>query len=180
MKSKTLILFLLFAFYQTGFGQFEASKSYAGPSLGLSFLGSTFQLGLNYEYGMPLSAIGMSGPGKIGVGGLFRYWSYSEGFGTGEWSYTNILVGAQGNYHFALDNRMWDPYLGLVLAYNIASVKWEGVKGFGWADRSAGGFWLGLHGGVRYFFTPKTALNLRFGFGTLDYGALEIGVDFQL
>lgn len=180
MRLKSLILFLLLAFYQTGFGQFETSKSYVGPSVGLSFLGSTFQLGVNYEYGMPLSAIGISAPGKLGVGGIFRYWGYSEDFGFGKWSYTDILVGAQGNYHFVLDNQKLDPYVGLVLAYDIGSASWDGIKGFGWVENTAGGFFLGFHGGARYFISPKIALNARFGYGTLSYGALDLGLDFQL
>lgn len=180
MKTKSFVLVLLLISYQTVSAQFEVGKSYAGPSLGLSFLGSTFQLGLNYEYGMSLESIGVSAPGKLGVGGVFRYWGYSEDFGAGKWSYTDILIGAQGNYHFVVGDGKLDPYIGLVLAYDIGSVNWEGVKAIGWTDRTSGGFWLGLQGGLRYFFSPKTALNARFGFGTLSYGALEVGIDFTL
>jgi hypothetical protein len=180
MKIKSILIVILFVAFQTSNAQFEASKNYLGPSLGLSFLGSTFQIGVNYEHGLNLNSIGMSGSGKLGVGGLFRYWGYSEDFFGGKWSYTNILIGAQGNYHFEVSGGKLDPYLGLVLAYDIGTVDWDGVKGAGWAERTSGGFWLGLQGGLRYFFTPKLALNARLGLGTLSYSSLEVGVDFTL
>jgi len=39
--------------------------------------------------------------------------------------------------------------------------------------------WLGIQGGIRYFINPDLALTGRVGFGTLSYGALEVGVDFK-
>ena len=149
-------------------------KHYAGPSLGLSFLGSTFQFGGNYEYSMHLDNFG-----NVGIGGLLRYWSYGESFLGGKWSYTNILVGAQGNYHFEIkDNDKLDPYAGIVLAYDGGSVSYSGPGG-NYATPSHGGLWLGFQGGLRYFLQPNLALTARVGFGTLSYGALEVGVDFK-
>src|SRR3990172_3078932 len=90
--------------------QYEVGKHYAGPSIGLSFLGSTAQFGLNYEYAFTIQNFG-----TVGAGGIFRYWSYKERF----------------------------------------------------------------LGGTRYWITPTIALMGRVGFGTLSYGALEVGVDFK-
>ncbi|MBZ0200414.1 MAG: hypothetical protein K8H86_11140 [Ignavibacteriaceae bacterium] len=156
------------------FAQIVPDQHYLGPSLGLSFLGSTFQLGANYEYGMKLSDIG-----TIGVGGIFRYWSYKETYFTGHWNYVDVMIGAQGNYYFKIDNEKIEPWAGLVLAINNSSVDWQGTNA-NYAAPSAGGFWLGFQGGARYWLNPKTALSARVSFGTISYGGLEVGVDFRL
>lgn len=152
----------------------EADANYLGPALGLSFLGSAPQFGVNYERGIATESLG-----TIGIGGLFRYWSYSEDWlYSGKWKYSNTLIGAQGNYHFDLDNRQFDPWVGLVLAYNVGKVSWDGPGG-GYVSPSAGGMWLAAHGGARYFISPTMAISTRIGFGSLGYGALDIGLDFK-
>jgi len=163
-----------FLFQSNVNAQYTLNKHYAGPSIGLSFLGSTFQIGGNYEYAMQIENFG-----KVGIGGLLRYWGYNESFFGGKWSYTNILIGAQGNYHFEIKgNDQLDPYAGIVLAYDGGSVSYDG-PGRDYATPSHGGLWLGLQGGLRYFINPDLALTGRVGFGTLSYGALEVGVDFK-
>jgi len=174
MLKKIFLVLLLSAALSPSFAQFEVNKNYAGPMLGLSFLGSTIQIGGAYEYGMYIDNFG-----KIGIGGLIRYWSYSEGFAGGRWSYTDFLIGAQGNYHFDVKDNKFDPWAGLVLAYDAGSVDWEGPTSFYHSNPSYGGLWLGLHGGLRYWINPNIGLSARIAFGTLSYGALDLGVDFK-
>ncbi len=175
-----VVLFLTIPF--VAFGQyFEAGKSYAGPSIGLSFLGSAPEFGVNYEYGMKMDF------GTVGIGGLFRYWGYSEDWADGTFKYTNILIGAQGNYHFKMDpDSKLDPWAGVILGYNSSSAKWTWKSGytagfFGVYEPSAtsGGLVLNAHGGVRYWLSPTMALVGSIGYGSLSYGALDIGVDFK-
>jgi len=154
--------------------QYEVEKHYLGPSIGLSFLGSTAQLGLNYEYAFVIKDFG-----TVGAGGIFRYWGYKESFFGGSWSYTNILIGGQFNYHFKIDNKKIDPWVGAVLAYDAGSVDLKSSNSIYYTEPSHGGMWLGFHGGTRYWITPTIALMGRVGFGTLSYGALELGVDFK-
>jgi hypothetical protein len=179
MKKKVVLLpFLLTMFFllpSTARAQFTADHNYIGPSIGFSFLGSTPEFGLNYEYGMDLQGVGTAG-----IGGLFRYWGYSESYFDGKWSYTNILIGAQGNYHFKLPNDKLDPYVGIVLAYDVGSTSWSGPNNFYNGSVSAGGFWAAIQVGGRYWITPTLALTARLGFGSLSYGALDLGVDFKL
>ncbi len=176
----SLFIFLFLLINTEVFPQYEVSKNYAGPSLGLSFLGTAIQFGANYEYGMNLREIGIEAPGKLGVGGIVRYWSYSSAYYYGHWSYTDILFGAQGNYHFDLKNNKFDPWIGLVLAFDFGKVSWTGPeKRPYWTEPSHGGFWFGLHAGSRYWITPNLAVSARIGFGTLSYGALDLGVDFK-
>ena len=173
-KKLLLIIIICLWFQSPVNAQYTIGKHYAGPSIGLSFLGSTFQLGGNYEYAMKVENFG-----NVGIGGVLRYWGYSENFPGGKWSYTNILIGAQGNYHFKIkDNEQLDPYAGIVLAYDGGSVSYSGPGG-NFATPSHGGLWLGFQGGIRYFIKPNLALTGRVGFGTLSYGALEVGVDWK-
>ena len=125
MKKLILIIIYVFMFSVLftvdTYPQYEVGKHYAGPSIGLSFLGSTAQLGLNYEYAFVIKDFG-----TVGAGGIFRYWSYKAGFFDGSWSYTNILIGGQFNYHFKMDNKKFDPWAGAVLAYDAGSVDLKG------------------------------------------------------
>ena len=172
------IIVVAFLFLGTANAQFIAEHSYLGPCIGLSFLGSVPQFGVNYERSMDLQNLG-----SVGFGGVFRYWGYSEDFGYGKVSYTNILIGAQGNYHFKVPgNSNLDPYAGVVLAYDIGSSSVDYNNAFlnGYsASVSAGGFWAAVQGGVRYFIQPNLALTGRLAFGSLSYGGLEVGVDFK-
>ena len=155
---------------------FNAGKSYIGPSIGLSFLGSTPEFGANYEYGMKMEF------GMIGIGGIFRYWGYSEDFGFGgKWKYTNILIGAQGNYHLKMDpGSKIDPWVGLILGYDASSVKYDGPSGFNYASPSSGGLVLNVQGGARYWFSPTMAVRGSIGYGSMSYGSLGVGIDFAL
>jgi hypothetical protein len=168
-----VVVALSFMVTATSLAQFVAEKNYLGPCIGLSFLGSVPEFGANYEYGMDVKNFGL-----VGIGGLFRYWSYSEGYLAGKWSYTNILIGAQGNYHFKLVDTKIDPWLGLILAYDGGSVNGEGLDG-NYATPTHGGVFLGAHGGARYWLSPNLAVTGRIGFGSLSYGSLDVGVDFK-
>ena len=109
-----------------------------------------------------------------------RYWAYSNDFAFGQWSYTNLLIGAQGNYHFRIDNPKWDLWGGLVLAYDAGSVKYGGTYGDIYPHPSSGGVWLSIQGGARYWVSNNFGVTGRLGFGTLSYSALEFGVDWKI
>lgn len=157
----------------TANAQYVANKNYLGPSIGFAFLGSTPDFGVSYEYGMNMQNFGL-----VGIGGLFRYWGYSESYFGGSWKYTNILIGAQGNYHFVLSSNKLDPYVGIVLAYDAGSVSWSGPYG-SYATPAYGGLWLAAQGGARYWVTPTIAISGRIGLGTLGYSGVDFGVDFK-
>ncbi len=174
MKKLLSILVLLLFAYGNSNAQFTPMHHYLGPSIGLSFLGSTPQFGVNYEYGMDLENFG-----RVGIGGIFRYWSYSEDYYYGKWSYTDVLIGAQGNYHFKLDNDKFDPWVGLTLAYDAGSVSWDGPSGYNYSSPTYGGLFIGADAGARYWVSPTIGISARLGYGSLSYGALELGVDFK-
>lgn len=174
VSTAVLVLLLLCMVPTASHAQFVGGKNYLGPSIGLSFLGSTPQFGLNYEYGMKVQNFGL-----VGIGGIFRYWGYSEGVYYGKWKYTDILIGAQGNYHLKVGDGKFDPYFGLVLAYDAGSVSWDGPGGYNYSTPAYGGLFLGAAAGARYWVSPSTAISGRIGFGSLSYGGLDLGVDFK-
>lgn len=167
----TIFVVFIIVFNSETNAQFTANKHYVGPSVGFYFGESSLILGGNYEYGMELSDIG-----TVGFGGIVRYYSYDAGY----WSYTEILIGAQGNYHFKLDNDKLDPWVGIMLAYDSGSVDYDGPSGIHYNEPSVGGFFLGAHGGFRYWFSPTMAVVGRVGFGSFSYSAFDVGVDFKL
>lgn len=181
MKNILIIFLLCILLVAQSNSQLAKQTSYLGPSIGFYFYGSTPIFGLNYEYTLQDGF----GDGILGIGGLFRYWSWStdEGVWFGEkwgWTYTDIMFGVQANYHFKLTNSKIDPWLGLSLAYDAASVKYKGPAGFNYTSPTWGGMFFGANAGIRYWFTPKLAGALRFGLGSMSYSAFDIGVDFRL
>lgn len=119
---------------------------------------------------------------KISVGGIVAYASSTEDWGGGwfgeewSWKYTYFLIGARGEYHFLEDVQNLDGYAGLTVGYNIVSVTTP--SGYLGHDYSASGSYavIGVHGGVRYFFTPNFAV-----FGELGYGLgiLTAGIAYK-
>ncbi len=174
MIHKKFILLFILIFSVNVFAQFQNYKHTVGPSIGFSFLGSTIQLGINHEYGIALTDYG-----NLGIGGVFRYWSYSEEFPAIKWSYSNILLGCQINYHFFLKNSDFDPWAGVILAYDFRSSNEEIIlQNVNYNKADDGGFWVGAQAGARYWLNKQMALCVRIGFGTLSYSALDIGFDY--
>ena len=175
MIKNILIVILFFIVTSTTFSQYTENHHYAGPTLGLSFLGSSVQFGGNYEYALYVENFGI-----VGIGGIVRYWTYSENVPGFKWSYTDFLIGAQGNYHFKIPgNDLVDTWAGLVLGYDAGSVDYVGPSGIFYVTPTYGGFFIGLQGGARYWINPQLALSGRIAFGNLSYGGLDVGVDFK-
>ncbi|MGD0339364.1 MAG: hypothetical protein ABSB78_11315 [Bacteroidota bacterium] len=168
MKKLTLVftvIVVLCLLVSTGNAQYEKGKSYLGPRVGIGVYGSGISLGAGYEYGVT---------DEISVGGLVDYYKYDWGFG---FTYTYIVFGAQGNYHFGKtlkwDSKL-DPFAGLVIGYE--SVSWSGTEYAGWSSAYGSGIIFGGQAGIRYFLSPSLALYGQVGFG-ITY--LKVGVDFK-
>jgi len=168
-------------FASSASAQFENQKNYAGVHVGLSGVGSALTLGLDYERGV--TDIGQVGPGIIGIGGIFDYYSYTDnpgGYG-GTWTY--IDIGVTGMYHFVLENRKWDPFLGIYIGDEITSWSWgDQAKayyasiGYPLPSETSGGISVGGSAGIRYFFNDQWAAQARVGFG---FYILAVGVDYK-
>ena len=173
---KLFLITGLFLLSTMTFSQFSKEKNYLGPCLGLSFLGSTPEIGANYEYSID---------DNWGLGGIFRYFSYGEDIAPwGKYSYNYIFLGAQGSYHFKLDNPKFDPFVGLILGFDSYTNSWEYWEGyknqyFHPGSSGSGGFYLSAHGTFRYWIKSNLGLGVRINFGNHGYGALDFGVDWK-
>lgn len=178
MLAKNILLVFVFLSVNT-FAQFKSADNYLEPVVGFSFLGSTAQYGFNYEHTFLIEK-----EHKVGIGIIARYWKYSEYFITTKTSYADFLFGVQTNYHFYLRNKRVNPWIGLVFAYDFGSAKTSWTSNVHPAvilkSPEYGGAWIGVHAGLRYWLTPNIALSTRIGFGTMNYGALDLGVIFRI
>ncbi|TJZ62894.1 hypothetical protein FAZ15_00885 [Sphingobacterium olei] len=125
-------------------------------------------IGLNYQQGVS---------DRISVGAYTAFATEKESFGSyGNWRYTYILVAARGAYHIKTNSEKFDPYGGLILGYNIASVKWDGATDEP-ISSSAGGFLVGGYIGSKYWLSNKLG-----AFAEIGYGAsiLNLGLTLRL
>ncbi len=159
--------------------QFKNGGHYIGGSIGFWVKGSTPILGVNYEYGLPQDNIGL-----FGIGGIFRYWRYTEDSKDFKQEITNYVAAGQINYNFnRIANGKFSPYIGLVIGFNNATTKYTAFDKnsvIGKPTEYKNGLILWGQGGFRFFFTPKLAGTVRLGLGNLDFSTIELGVDYKL
>ncbi len=114
------------------------------------------------------------GNGLLGIGVSADYYSYSN-FTYFDWKY--IPIGATANYHFKLDNKKWDAFLGAGLGYQIISCSYTGPSGnhIDYCSNSAL-YFIGRAGG-RYFYKPNMAIYADAGAGA---ATINVGLTFKL
>lgn len=131
-----------------------------GVGLGSAFLGTGLEadlppIGLSFEYGVS---------NKISAGAYAGVATASPAIiGIGEFNMSYFIIAARGSYHFLTSEKL-DPYAGIFVGYNNASVS-ASSSTFGTITASAsGGIW-GIHAGTRYYFTENVG-----AFGELGTG----------
>lgn len=138
----------------------------SGSKVGIPPISASFEVGV---------ADGILDKGSIGVGGYLGYsshkYSYSYLGSNDGWKYTNFVIGARGNFHYPLLDKL-DTYTGLMLGFNVASSKWTGT-GIETGKASSGGVVYAWFVGGRYYFSDAFAAMLELGYG-IAY--LNIGV----
>ncbi|HDJ34277.1 MAG TPA: hypothetical protein ENF21_09310 [Bacteroidetes bacterium] len=111
--------------------------------------------------------------GSVGVGPYLGFSSYKWEYMDWGWKYTNIILGARGNFHYPFIDKL-DTYTGILLGFRIVSASEFGtpIPGYNYSASSSGlaGSWFI---GARYYFTENLA-----AMGELGYGIawLNIGV----
>jgi len=177
MKKYIITTIVLLICISTFNAQLKERDNLLGPSIGFWPSGSAPTFGLNYE-----NQLTQAGPGTISLGGLFRFTTWKDNFDPDNYySYSYFTFGAQSNYNFnEIGDGKFVPFVGLVLGYNVVNATFTGPHGYLYTTGHSSELWLWLQGGLRYFFTPRVAGALRFGFGSFNFNAIEIGVDFKL
>lgn len=163
---KTTIFTLLFLVCLSGisFSQLKEGDNLMGGTLGFWARNQTPTFGFNYEH-----QVTQAGVVAIGLGALLRYSSYPDDRLE---RFSNLFLGGQANFNFnQIATGKFVPFLGVVLGFYSSSPNGNSLK--------QNGLWAWGQGGMRYFFSPAVAGVVRFGLGTFNFNALELGVDFK-
>jgi len=180
MKYLISVIIIFAAFTQISFSQLKQGDNLLGGSLGFWAKGNVPLFGANFE-----SNVTQAGIGTIGVGGIFRYYRFTNVYIDGDSrQYTFTSFGLQGNYNFnQIGNGKFVPFVGLVLGYNNVNTTYTNVtrNAIYYSDISyTSGAWLWAQTGFRYFFSRSVAGSVRLGLGNNDFSTLELGLDFKL
>jgi len=145
-----------------------------GAVLGLGGLGGA-SLAFGGRFEKIFKALPDFGDGLLGIQVGIDWWSWDYSyFGGNNTSVSYIPIGVTANYHFKMENKKIDPFLGAGLGYQIvnATCEYNGVDYCGGAYGSE--IYFITKGGIRYFFSDKTTLYADVGVGaaTLNIGLM--------
>ena len=155
----------------------QVSKGYTdvGAVVGIGNLGSaSASFGGRFEH--IFKVLPDLGGGLLGIGLSADYYSYSNGYTGYNYSFKYIPIGATVNYHFKLENKKFDPFIGAGLGYQIINCSYSGIGGSTNFCGNSAIYFIGRAGG-RYFFTPSVAAYADVGAGA---ATLNLGVTFKL
>ncbi|HRI47524.1 MAG TPA: hypothetical protein PK559_10510 [Ignavibacteriaceae bacterium] len=177
-------LFAVLVLGLIAFGTVDTNAQFKGQSnlgVGAGFGGG----GLTGTGGIPLYAeynfYNFSDNLQLGAYAAFASTSEDYNFfvAKGTWTYTNIIVAVQGNYHFS-PGETFDPFVGASLGYNVASAsfEWSGTKPAGAIDPtvSVGGVFYSGQAGFNYWMSPGLAVQVRVGY----FPYASVGVLFNM
>lgn len=167
MKRLALVALIIMAAFSVASAQgYQMKKSSVGPLVGFGW--HDLMIGGQFEYGFHKN---------IGGGALVG-WSgdKEEYYPYGEWSYSYIVVAGQGNWHFKPGEK-FDPFVGIVLGYDIVSADWEANSGYETWHWEASGSEMVFGGnlGMNYDLSPSMAFSARLGYPYY----LAAGVNFK-
>jgi hypothetical protein len=157
-----LLTALLITFSTPSYSQYQVGKNTASASIGFGGGGltGTGAIPISAEYNF------LNFEKNIHAGVFAAYSSTSEDFYYGKWTYTYIIIAAQGNWHFTPGEK-FDPFAGLSLGYNIGSskVSYNGpYSGYNFGSASVGGIFFSAQAGFNYWFSENFAAQVRVGY----------------
>ena len=147
-----------------------------GPVVGLGGIGgASFSFGGRFE--RIFKALPDMGDGVLGIQVAVDWWNWSYNYFGGEHaSVSYIPIGVTANYHFKMENKKIDPFLGAGLGYEIvnASCVYLGVD---YCGSYSSAVYFVVKGGIRYWMSESLAL-----YGDVGAGAatLNAGVMFKM
>ncbi len=151
-------------------------------NLGVGF-GNTWYSGSYYHSGLPPISASLEfavadnilEKGIIGVGPYLGFSSYKWELTDWGYKYTNIIVGARGNFHYPLADKL-DTYVGLMLGYNIVTSKEFGTApGFNYTATGSRLMTAGFIG-ARYYFKENFGVMAELGYGVT---IINIGISLK-
>ena len=186
MRRNCLVIALVGLFFMTGAPVASAQEGFTvtttdvGPEIGLGGIsGAGIGFGGRFEKGF--KQLPSLKDGVLGLGVGIDFFSFGQTFSNiSGFDYKIIPITVTVNYHFALENKKIDPFVGAGLGYERVSVRGPSCVIFGvnYCDNaySSGVYFVG-HAGIRYYVQPKLALYADVGSGS---GALHVGIMFKI
>lgn len=178
MKKLALIIaaVTLFTMGSNAQGLFEKGTQIVKFGIGINGDGTPVEA--SYEKGVKENFLGVDGL-VLGLGGNVGYYGYKEDFAVPtmsySWKYTDFIVAGRALAHYPLVKKL-DTYGGVLLGYNVASVKYDGPNAGSMPTPSAGGFVFGGVAGARYEFNQTWGAYAEVGFGVSN---LNLGVAYK-
>lgn len=172
---KLLVILGLSLLGSAAFAQSTFSKNDHIVSLGLGY-GAGLALEGKWEMNVVDNLI--DGNAGIGVGAVLGWSGYSERHPQYRYNYNDLVIGAQGNFHYQFVENL-DTYIGLTLGFENVTGKAkfnEGYDGNVVSKAGKSAFYLGAQIGTRYYFNEHWAAMVEFGYG-VAYG--KIGVTYK-
>ncbi|MGC9472525.1 MAG: hypothetical protein ACP5D1_13415 [Bacteroidales bacterium] len=185
MKKSFAILFIIILSMAKGIAQepvFNKNDKVAQFNIGM---GSALYTGMNYKTSVPPLSLFLEygiadeliGKGSAGAGPFVGYAAYKWDLVDFGWKYSNMILGAKGNFHYPLIFDL-DTYTGVIMGYNITSVKEFGSVLPGYeAEAAAGGFVWSWFVGARYEVMENFSLSAELGYGI---SFLNVGLAWEL
>ena len=153
---------------------FDANTTDVGAVIGLGGIGSA-SIAFGGRFEKAIKDLPDLGGGVLGVEVGFDWYHYNYNPGGVDFGgVTFIPFGVTGNYHFKLDNRKIDPFLGLGLGYLHVGYSC-GV--FNCSGAGSNGIYFVGRAGLRYYLNPKTALYFDAGAGA---ALIDVGLVFKI
>jgi hypothetical protein len=152
----------------------------AGVGLGSALYGNTVipPLSATVDYALPIAKLPFSVGGLVGFTSSEYKYDYAS-WGSYKYNYSIIALGARLGYHFNLDVKNLDTYVGTMLGYYIVSASYSGTGIYSSSGGSAGAstFAWGGYAGARYFFTKNIGAFAELGAG---FTYVTGGLSFKL
>lgn len=191
MKRVTMLLITLIIFSSVTFAQDDGDGAFPKGSLAINLgvgLGNIYW-GTGYGTNLPVSPTlsvdyaltKRIGIGNIGIGGLVSYSSTKYSSDIGSYSFSGILIGVRGTYHFILKSTKLDPYAGVLLGYIITSSHYPNgvITGYGYGPGGkAGAVQPGIFAGAHYFFVPHFGVFAELGYN--GFSIFTLGITLKM
>jgi hypothetical protein len=162
----------------------SAAQAQGGVAIGYTDVGAVLGLGglggasiaVGGRFERIFKALPDIGDGLLGIQVGADWWSWNHPyFGGNRTRVSYVTIGVTANYHFKVENKKFDPFVGAGLGYEIVNVNASCVYlGVDYCGSYSSGIYVITKAGIRYFMNPSTALYADVGVGaaTLNVGAM--------
>ncbi|HWP83292.1 MAG TPA: hypothetical protein VNN76_11630 [Bacteroidota bacterium] len=173
MRSTLLILTFMMLSIETRGQLLKKTDTFVGGRVALgSVAGASAGFAATGEYGFD---------NDLGLIAVIGYSGYTDDFGYGERSHTNVLLMGGVSYHHKLiQDEKFDTFGSVAIGYNVASTSWKWKNNplnLGEPSASVGGIVIGFSANLRYFLSPQWAVTGSIGYGL---GVLSVGADYRI